>query len=256
MSTRIRLVLVLTCVSMIAGAAVVPYQAAAMPEAFAQAQAEAGLPLAVIAAIAGVQTGILAGVLGWIGLRAGDALGLGAPVLEAWLEGRAPTLGPVLARVGVGILLGLGIAAADVGVLLPLLPDAPVPQPPPLLALGATLYGAVVEEILLRVFVLGGLAWLLSLPARRAGRLATWEVPAAVVLAALLFGIGHLPTAAAIWPLTPLVVARIVGLNLLLGIPFGLAYTRVGLLAAMALHGGADLGLHVIPALVLAGGAS
>lgn len=69
-------------------------------------------------------------------------------------------------------------------------------------------------------------------------------------LAALLFGLGHLPATAAILPLTPLVIVRAVVLNGLAGVGFGWLYWRRGMLTAMASHFCADLVLHVLTPLL------
>ena len=69
------------------------------------------------------------------------------------------------------------------------------------------------------------------------------------ILAAVLFGLGHLPTMASLVPLTPLVIVRTVVLNGLLGILFGWLYWRRGLEAAMISHFSADIVLHVLLAL-------
>jgi membrane protease YdiL (CAAX protease family) len=69
------------------------------------------------------------------------------------------------------------------------------------------------------------------------------------ILAAVLFGLGHLPGVALLVPLTPLVIARTVILNGLLGIIFGWLYWKSGLEAAMISHFSADLILHVLLAL-------
>jgi membrane protease YdiL (CAAX protease family) len=68
----------------------------------------------------------------------------------------------------------------------------------------------------------------------------------AVVIAALLFGAGHLSAAAAVWGLTPLVVVLTVTLNAVVGLVTGTLYTRWGLEHAVAAHFAADLVLHVV----------
>ena len=71
-----------------------------------------------------------------------------------------------------------------------------------------------------------------------------------MTVTALLFGLGHLPATAVVWPLTPLVVARALLLNGLGGLVFGWLYWRRGLLAAIVAHVGADLVLHVVTPLL------
>jgi membrane protease YdiL (CAAX protease family) len=69
------------------------------------------------------------------------------------------------------------------------------------------------------------------------------------VLAALLLGAAHLPMAAALAPLTTVVIVRTMLLNSIGGLVFGWLYWRQGLLAAMVAHFSADVVLHVIGAM-------
>ena len=65
------------------------------------------------------------------------------------------------------------------------------------------------------------------------------------LLAAVLFGLGHLPLTSMLAPLTVLIVIRAVVLNGLLGLAFGYLYWTRGLESAMVAHFSADLLLHV-----------
>ncbi|EIM03021.1 CPBP family intramembrane metalloprotease [Rhodanobacter thiooxydans] len=68
----------------------------------------------------------------------------------------------------------------------------------------------------------------------------------AIVLAALLFGGGHLPAAHAADLLgTPLLIARIVLLNAVVGVACDGPFWKYGLEHAMLAHFCADLVLHV-----------
>ena len=69
------------------------------------------------------------------------------------------------------------------------------------------------------------------------------------ILAAILFGLGHLPATAALFPITPLVIIRAIVLNGLIGIAFGYLYFKHGLESAMLSHFTADIVLHVLLAL-------
>jgi len=100
----------------------------------------------------------------------------------------------------------------------------------------------------MRLFMLSLFAWIGRFvnrtPEGRPGRAALWV---ATVLAALLFGLGHLPaTAAAGITLDALVITRAVALSGLGGLVFGWLYWRFGLEAAMVAHFCTDLVFHVI----------
>jgi membrane protease YdiL (CAAX protease family) len=107
-------------------------------------------------------------------------------------------------------------------------------------------YGAIDEEVLLRLGVMTFLAWALSRSAGRRAVMPDALMWVSVVAAALLFGAGHLPATAALAPLTPIVVARAILLNGIGGVLYGWLYWRHGLALAMVAHGGTDLVLHVL----------
>ena len=69
------------------------------------------------------------------------------------------------------------------------------------------------------------------------------------ILAAVVFGIAHLPAMALIIPLTPLVITRTILLNGVGGVIFGWLYWKRGLESAMVAHFSADIVLHVLLAL-------
>ncbi|HEY9662707.1 MAG TPA: CPBP family glutamic-type intramembrane protease [Allocoleopsis sp.] len=89
----------------------------------------------------------------------------------------------------------------------------------------AAFYGGITEELLLRLFLLPLLAWVLWKIARRGGKPpANWVYWGTIALSARLFSIAHLPAAASVWSLTPIVVIRTLALNSLMGIAFGFLY--------------------------------
>ena len=239
----------------LSAAALMPYLAQTMPDVFARVR----LPLGVIAAAQGAQAMVIVGLLAWAGLRMGHRVGLGSPVMHAWLVARRrpdwARLEPLRA-VLVGIVAGLVILA-----LAPLL-DRAMPQMlhPPVSATSglsafngflASFYGGIVEELLLRLFLMTLLLWI-------AARLRRAALPdraywLAIAIAALLFGAGHLPAAANIWGLEPVVVLRTLLLNGIGGLAFGWLYWKRGLEMAMLAHFSADIVLHVAAPLLFPG---
>jgi hypothetical protein len=238
---RIAAVLAVACA--LATAALVPYLLDLMPEA----RAKLTLPLAIVVPLQALQGGLIFGVLAFVGLRLGPRAGLDAPWLRALVTGQPRPPVPWARSAGLGVLAGLAIVGLSL-VLDPLLP-------PPLHALPkggasaawkgllASFYGGIGEEVLLRLFVMTLLVWLVARLRRRPpGAALYWS---AIAIAALLFGAGHLPTAAGLWPLTAIVVLRTLVLNGVAGLAFGWLYWRRGLEAAMCAHFCADLVLHV-----------
>jgi membrane protease YdiL (CAAX protease family) len=192
-----------------------------------------------------------------IGLWLATLTGLGAPLLDNWTRGLsvAGRLRAMLpAPIGVGILvgvLGIVIPLAAQSLLAPAAQNSPAPNPPAWQGLLASFSAGVTEEVLLRLFVMTLLAWLGGLLSRRPNGQPTMAVIwVANVLAALLFGAAHLPAQAAITPLTPMVVAAVIGLNALGGVFFGWMYASRGLESAMISHASADIVVHVLVPLV------
>ena len=114
----------------------------------------------------------------------------------------------------------------------------------------ASFYGGIAEEILLRLLVMSFFAWLgrfvSKTPEGKPTSMVFWT---ANILAAILFGLGHLPATRLLFPPTPLVITRAILLNGIGGVIFGWLYWKRGLEAAMISHFSADLVLHALLAL-------
>ena len=223
---------------------VLPYALSLQGEQLHQAVEQTGLPVPAVLAISVAQGAVLLALAVAAGLWASRKIGLGAPLIAAWLnsvpfpEGTRRALQQAAL---VGLLCALAIIALDPLIFLPLDPDGlgalEGATPPPWQGLLASFYGGISEELYLRLFVLS----LVALGLRTLGRLAGaadresllpgWAFWGANLIAAVLFGLGHLPATAALLPITPIVVARAITLN---GV------------AAMVAHFAADIVLHVI----------
>ncbi len=219
----------------------------------------APVPLEVLIPIQVAQSAVLFGVTTLIGLFLAKRIGLGVPVLERFLAGVkvVDQVKPfILPAVIVGVVGAFVIIGLDTYVFMPAL-KTELSQAPAAAAGGvhttpwqgflASFYGGIDEEILLRLFLMSLLAWLGKFVNHTPeGRPTTAVLWAANILAAILFGLGHLPATAAVMAITPLVVVRAIVLNGLLGIGFGYFYSRYGLESAMLSHFSADLILHVL----------
>jgi membrane protease YdiL (CAAX protease family) len=229
---------------------------AVMPLAFsAMAQMKHGQlpPLPVLAALQVAQGGIVLFLAAWAGLRLGRTLRLDAPLVRRWVGGGPSQVPPrrwyVILPV-VGYVLGVLLIQLDRPIaarMPPALQHLPPPGDPFMIL--ACLYGGLAEETLCRLFLVTALARLLVVAKVRP----SLAIGAAVVVAAIGFGAGHLPLASALWPMSPIVVLRIVGENALLGVAFGAAFARFGLEAAVVMHIGSDIALHAWPGLDITG---
>ena len=221
-----------------------PYLLQTMPQVFAKVP----VSLPVIAAAQAAQGFVVLTLLSLAGLRMGHPVGLGSPWLRALRFGRPRPAQAWIRAVLLGLASGLAIV-----VLSPIF-DSHMPTPMHPLPAGsaasvswsgflASFYGGIAEEVELRLFLMSLIVWAVaSLTRRPAKPLLFWS---AIIVAALLFGAGHLPAAAKIWPLDAVVIARTIALNAVGGIVFGWLYWRQGLESAILGHFSADLVLHV-----------
>jgi len=237
-------------------AAVFPYVLQMLPATTRASIAAVPLPVLVVAQ--SLQGALVIGLLSLLGLRMGHRVGLGAPLLQHRLNRRA--LPAVALRPLQSALLGAGSAvlilalAAFIDPSLPEMRHAPAETSAGRAALNgllASFYGGIAEELQLRLFLMTLLVWI-------AARLRKAAVPdgaywTAMVLAALLFGVGHLPAAHQIWGLEAIVVFRTILLNAIVGIACGWLYWKRGLEMAILAHFSADIVLHVIAPLLGAG---
>lgn len=111
------------------------------------------------------------------------------------------------------------------------------------------LYGGIVEELLLRWGVMTLLVWIgWRVLQRGQGTPRPALIWTANLLAAILFGLGHLPALAAVVALTPLIIVRTVLLNALGGVLFGWLYWRRSLETAMVAHAATHVGFFILNA--------
>jgi len=220
------------------------------------------MPLSTLLAIQIAQNALMFAILTAIGLFFANRVGLGAPILEARLSGESVSE-KVRAILPISIVFGIVSSLLIIGL------DVFIFQAPMLRELGdtakefsqtanpaawkgflASFYGGIAEEILLRLTVMSFLVWLGRFVSKTSeGKPTSAVFWIANILAAVLFGMGHLPTMALLAPLTSLVVTRTILLNGIGGVIWGWLYWKRGLESAMVSHFSADIVLHVLLAL-------
>lgn len=230
-----------------------PYTLELGRDSLKKAQERIRRPLWVLALLQGVQSFVLMAVATGLGLLIAHHIGLGAPLLEGVLAGKSVTA-QAQAIIAPALLFG-GVPAAlllllEILVFWPRLPQAmrtTFPIPALWKRFLACFYGGIAEELLCRLFLLALLAWLIGLVWHMPdGRPALGALWVANILAAVIFGLSHLPTTAALVKLTPMLVVRAILLNGIVGIAFGYLFWQYGLEAAMLAHFTTDLVLHII----------
>ena len=208
------------------------------------------LPVLILVGV--VQNLSLIAIAVGVGILLARKVGLGAPLLEGWLNHEQ--VGPqARASAKAGILVGVIVGIVVLVALLLLVPH--LPQLPFIAMSRISLwkrflmcfYGGIHEEILTRLFLLSLFAWLgmkfLQREKKQLGAVTFWI---ANILVAVLFGLGHLPSASLLMPITPLVVTAALLLNGLAGIAVGYLYRKRGLEAAMIAHFCGDFVIYVL----------
>lgn len=240
-----KLALFWAIVGALTAVAVLPYALALNPQIAEE------LPLPVIVIGQPLQIFAVLFLGGWLALRLGEQIGLDSPFARSFVYGQA--MPPRGARrfdlaVGLGLVTGMAIFLLERFVIGPLMPPAKID-----LVVGVPLwkgflgsfYGGIAEELLTRLIVMTLVTWLIwRVGARRVRPVPAWTYWVGIVVAGVAFGLGHLPVTTGVWDLTPIVVARILLLNLLPAVGFGYLYWRWGIEHAMLAHFVADLVLR------------
>lgn len=206
--------------------------------------AKTGQPIGLIFFVQLIQSLIMFSIAIFLGLYFTKKIDFRLPVLTALLEktgyqGVLKDISPVSILMGIGTALAIYLLdplfshlGADISTHQNL---APVWQ-----KLLATFYAGVTEETMMRLFIMTFFIWLGMKIVRRAqaNRTIIWI---AIILAAIIFGLGHLPITAALTELTPLIVLRAIVLNGIGGIAFGYLFWKKGFESAMLAHFTTDI---------------
>lgn len=179
-----------------------------------------------------VQTVMYAAVCGFLGYILAENTGLMKPLR---IE-KKPLVTTLLLSLGGGVLFSLDYWTF--GALMPELRQGMDVNLSLDCWLASVLYGGVIEEVMLRLFVMSLLSFIIwKIFARKSEKAPTGAIIAANIIAAVLFAAGHLPATAAMFgALTPLLLVRCFLLNGCFGALFGELYRRHGIQYAMLSH--------------------
>ncbi|HEV7842045.1 MAG TPA: CPBP family glutamic-type intramembrane protease [Pyrinomonadaceae bacterium] len=212
------------------------------------------MPLPLIVLIGALQNILLLALIILAGLWLAKKTGLGAPIIEGWLSGEKvwPRVRQMLVpSIAAGVIVGVILTIA-LFLLQPRIPNLPFTLAARIAIWKrflACFYGGLYEELLTRLFLLSLFAWLISRFNRQhEGRASAGALWTANILTAILFGLGHLPSASFLMPITPLVVTATLALNGIASLTFGYLYFKRGLEAAMLAHFTGDLIVYVVGA--------
>lgn len=249
---------VLLAASIVGVVAVIPYSLAL--QSLTLSELNLPIPTWLLLVLQVLQNVVIFAIAIGIGLLAANRVGLGLPVLEARLQGESirEMIKPfLLPSILFGIIGSVLVILLDALLFSPMLTaelgdkaaklTQQAMQPAAWKGLLASFYGGINEELLLRLGLMSVLVWLGRFVSKTKDDHPTLAVLwTANILAAVLFGLGHLPATAAFISITQLVILRAIMLNGIVGIACGFLYFKHGLESAMLSHFTADIVLHVL----------
>ena len=202
-----------------------------------------GLNSTLLGLVTAVQSAGYGLVLGASGIFFGSRTGL-------FKNERAIEKAPLTASLIVALIGGLALILCDVlffGRYSQVIMDSYAIKPSPAFLLGAVIYGGVIEEVMLRLFMMSLIAFLLHLVfGKKNARATPWMLILANVISSLLFAAGHLPTTFMLLGNSPVILLRCFLLNGGVGLLLGRLYRKYGLRYAMIAHAGC----HIVSKLI------
>ena len=211
---------------------------------------------AILLLLTVVQNLFLFSVATFFGLFFSKRVEMGMPILQNALEGKKQTKelkSIIVPSICLGILTGILIVLLSIpfNKLIPELHLLEV-SVSAWKAFLASFYGGIAEEILLRLFLVSLLVWItFKIKKTKDGHPTNIGIWLSIIVASVIFGLGHLPATAQITSLTGIVVIRAIALNGVGGIIFGWLYWKKGLESAMIAHFSTDIVLHIITPLIV-----
>ena len=207
-----------------------------------QILAQIGNNLNLYYLITTLQTLLYALLFGFFGYLLSEKTGLMKPVR---FEKK-----PMMVTIGITLFTGL-VLCTDLFYFRNHIPQvAAVYQGKPSFAywMASVLYGGVIEEVMLRLFMMSLIAFLAwKLFFRREAKPPMGVIIAANIIAALLFAAGHLPSTMQMFgEITPMILLRSVLLNGAAGLVFGYLYRKYGIQYSMMAHAGAHIVWKII----------
>jgi len=201
-------------------------------------------PIDIVLGITSAYQAALYGiVLGAIGIWLGKKTGL-------WKDEKTIAKKPLIITIIISIIGGLALILPDIfffGNYSEAIMESYVSKPTIPYMLATVTYGAVIEEVMLRLFMMSLIVFVLyKMFGKNHDKPTNTIYIIAGIIAALLFAAGHLPITSILLGLTPLTIFRCFLLNGVFGFMFGWLYYKYGLRYSMLAHGGC----HVVSKLI------
>ena len=196
----------------------------------------------MLAAITGIQYAGYGLVLGVVGILLAKWIGL-------WHDSFSLKSKPLVTTViilTVGGILFIGLDVLLFGKLIPAVGESYLVKPTVTTLLGSIILGGVVEEVMLRLFMMSLIAFVMLKIFRGLSNKKDLVLVIANIISAILFAAGHLPITAVLFGITPTILIRCFLLNGGFGLAFGWLYRKHGLQYAMIAHAG----LHLVSKII------
>ena len=209
------------------------------PAVLAEMLTQTGISdISILHIVTALQTALLIALMGFFGYILTEKIGL-LKSFKIDKSGIIPTI--ILTVIGSILFIGL-----EYGVFANIMPEiaATYEQKPSIAYMISCLtYGGVLEEIMMRWFLMSLLAFIIwKLFFKKKERVPEGVLIAVNILVALLFAAGHLPTTAMTMGIIPLILVRCFTLNSLAGLICGHLYMKHGIQYAMLSH----MGFHIL----------
>ena len=212
------------------------------PEMQQEALAQGLTPtiMALVSSVQAVGYGVVLGIIGiWLGKKTG-----------LWKDETDFAKKSLLITLVIAVIGGLALILPDLlffGRYNEVIMNSYAAKPTVVYIIGAILYGGVIEEVMLRLFLMTVIAFVLwKLFARKEEKPTLAILVASNIIATLLFAAGHLPATFMMIGNSPLILFRCFLLNGGFGLLFGYLYRKHGLRYSMLAHAGC----HIVSKLI------
>ncbi|MBQ3331407.1 MAG: CPBP family intramembrane metalloprotease [Ruminococcus sp.] len=213
------------------------------PAEVRQQALEQGITATTLGLVSAVQSAAYGLILGTLGIFLASKIGL-------WTKDKSITKKPLILSLAVGAFGGAAMILCDIlwfGRYSQPIMDSYAAKPSVPYMIAAVTYGAVIEEVMLRLFLMSLIAFILyKLFARKRPNVPVGIFMIANVICAALFAAGHLPVTSMTLGLSPIIVFRCFLLNGGIGLLFGYLYRKYGLRYAIIAHAGC----HIVSKLI------
>jgi len=228
----LRISLIFTLVGLIAGGLIGSSQISTASEEFKSQLVSALGSIEMVIIVGAMQAGILTFVATFFGLKLARGL-----YLKLYAESNKSNL--IMVSL-ISLFIALFITLSDKFIFAPYLPpEAATYKFSLLYFISSILYGGIIEELLLRLFLMSLIALILLkvfVRTKESGSIPSWVFAVSITLAAIIFGLAHLPATAQTIELSTPIIIRAIVLNGVGGIGFGYLYWKIGLSHAIYAH--------------------